>query len=423
MDPVIQMVLMIALLFLLGALGEWIFARTGIPDMIWLVAAGIVVGPVFKLVTPQFLLPILPFFGAIALISILMGGGLKFRIADIASAAPRASILGIVGFIMTVLAVCLYGFAMTKLGYVKPHPLEIWIMIGSIIGGTSSLVIIPTMAGGKTDSRVACILEVESCVTDGLCVVVTVVMIDIILRGVFSFGAPVFALGQAMGVGVALGAAGGWIFIPMLQLLRGKVHSYTILLAGFLIVYGVTQLAGGNGAIGVLTCALLIGNAPDLLPRLNHRLKAEDFSYDLNATTIHTQLSFFIKSFFFFLIGLMFPTSFQQILIGAGGAVVLLLARIPAVRLSMWKTPFTLSQQGVMMVAIPRGLAAGVLSTMPMYMGIPSAENLVPIVFATIVFSILIFSTGFMLFGRHSLGSPETKVSMQQTGSIVGPNR
>jgi len=46
MDAVTQMVFMIATLILLGALGEYIFNHTGIPDMIWLVATGIVAGPV-----------------------------------------------------------------------------------------------------------------------------------------------------------------------------------------------------------------------------------------------------------------------------------------------------------------------------------------------------------------------------------------
>ena len=67
MDPVVQMALMLAALLLLGALGEFIFSRTGVPDMIWLVAAGIVAGPVFKLLKPEIFTPILPFFGAIAL--------------------------------------------------------------------------------------------------------------------------------------------------------------------------------------------------------------------------------------------------------------------------------------------------------------------------------------------------------------------
>ena len=47
MDPVATTMILIAGLLLVGALGEFVFARTGVPDVVWLVAAGILAGPVF----------------------------------------------------------------------------------------------------------------------------------------------------------------------------------------------------------------------------------------------------------------------------------------------------------------------------------------------------------------------------------------
>ncbi len=401
MDPVVQMALMLAALLLLGALGEFIFSRTGVPDMIWLVVAGIVAGPVFKWVKPETLTPALPFFGAIALIVILLGGGLKFRIADVAAAAPRALTLGLLTFLLSVFATCIFALALIKLGIIKPNPLEIFIMIGAIIGGTSALVIIPTMAGGKVSERVARLLEVESCVTDALCVVVTLVMIDIILKGTVNAAYPVLALAQAAGFGLAIGAVGGLIYLPLMPLIKGKGHAYTVLIAWFLIIYGAVTLAGGNGALGVLACALLVGNAADLLPRLYKKIEASDFRNDDTAMAIHSQLTFFIKSFFFFLIGLLFPTEPKLIIIGAALALVLAAVRIPTTRLSLWGGDFSPRQQKLVMVSLPRGLAAGVLSTMPLYRGVPGMENLAPVVFSMIVFSILIFAAGFAIFSRY----------------------
>jgi len=402
MDPVVQMALMLAGLLLLGALGEFIFSRTGVPDMIWLVAAGIIAGPVFKLIKPEVLTPALPFFGAIALIVILLGGGLKFRIAEVAAAAPRALTLGILGFLLSIFATCIYALVLIELAIIKPGPLEVFIMIGAIIGGTSSLVIIPTMAGGKVDDRVARLLEVESCVTDALCVVVTLVMIDIILKESVDVAYPILALARASGFGMAIGLVGGLIYLPLMPLIKGKGHAYTVLIAWFLIIYGIVTLTGGNGALGVLACALLIGNAADLLPKLYQRIEASDFRNDETALTIHAQLTFFIKSFFFFLIGLLFPTEPKLILIGAGLALVQAIARFPAMRFSLWGGNFSTQQQLLVTIAIPRGLAAGVLSTMPLYMGVPSMQNLAPVVFSMIVFSIMIFAGGFAIFNRRS---------------------
>jgi Kef-type K+ transport system membrane component KefB len=45
MDPVVALVLAVAGILLLGALGEFIFARTRVPDVVWLVIAGILADP------------------------------------------------------------------------------------------------------------------------------------------------------------------------------------------------------------------------------------------------------------------------------------------------------------------------------------------------------------------------------------------
>jgi hypothetical protein len=50
-----------------GALGEFIFARTRMPDVVWLVAAGILAGPVSGLIPAGPLKAGIPFCGAIAL--------------------------------------------------------------------------------------------------------------------------------------------------------------------------------------------------------------------------------------------------------------------------------------------------------------------------------------------------------------------
>ena len=49
---------------------------------------------------------------------------------------------------------------------------------------------------------------------------------------------------------------------------------------------------------------------------------------------------------------------------------------------------------------MPRGLAAGVLATLPLHRGIEGVENLAPAVFALIVFSVLFFAAGVSVVSR-----------------------
>jgi len=78
--------------------------------------AGIIAGPTLQIIQPEMFKPIIPFFGAVALVSILAGGGVKLRISEVTDAAARAFLLAILGFLLTILAFCLFAYASTRLG-------------------------------------------------------------------------------------------------------------------------------------------------------------------------------------------------------------------------------------------------------------------------------------------------------------------
>jgi cell volume regulation protein A len=160
-DP-LHTLLVIAGLLLLGALGEFIFARTRIPDVVWLVGAGILAGPVLGIVSPQSLQPGIPLFGAIALTVILSGGAFRLQLSQVAAAAPRGIALGLAGCVLSVAGVFAFLWLVSVLGIVRHWSPLLALMIGAIVGGTSSVIIMPTMALGNAPPAVARMLEVES---------------------------------------------------------------------------------------------------------------------------------------------------------------------------------------------------------------------------------------------------------------------
>jgi Na+:H+ antiporter len=111
-------------------------------------------------------------------------------------------------------------------------------------------------------------------------------------------------------------------------------------------------------------------------------------------------MSFLIKSFFFFLIGLMFPTDPLQIALAGVATLFLLLFRIPAVMLTTKGMEPSKKELWLLNVAMPRGLAAGVLATLPLQRGIQGLGNLAPTIFAGIVFSVLFFAAGVAIVSR-----------------------
>jgi potassium/hydrogen antiporter len=400
LDPVAQTLVVIACILVLGAAGEFIFARTRVPDVVWLVAAGTLAGPVLGVVSSKMLEPGIPIFGAIALTVILSAGAFRLRLSEVAAAAPRGLSLGVFGFVFSVGAMCAFFWMATELAWVRPARPLLWVMAGAIVGGTSSIIIMPTMAMGHVPSGMARMLEVESAATDALSVVIAMVVIDLVVTGSTDLSRPFLALGRELGLGVALGVVSAALLVPGIPALREKAHGYTVFLASMLALYAVTQSLNGNGAMAVLVSALMLGNASSLVPRLFPGAHGEIFSPSETAMIVQEQMTFLIKSFFFFLIGLMFPTDARLIALAALAVLFLLALRLPAVMLSTRGLALSRRDFWLLSVAVPRGLAAGVLATLPLHRGIPEMDALAPAIFALIVWSVLAFSIGFSIVGR-----------------------
>jgi cell volume regulation protein A len=405
MDPIAQTLMIVAALLILGAVGEFIFARTRVPDVIWLVLAGVLAGPVFGIVSPALLQPGIPVFGAIALTVILSGGAFRLRLSEVSAAAPRGIGLGLAGYALSMVAVCAFLWLATLAGYVKPASPWLWLMVGAIVGGTSSDIIMPTMDKGQAPPAMARMLEVESAATDAICVVLAVALMQLIANGSTDFSQPLIALARELGFGVLAGVIAAALMVPFIPPLRDKTHGYTLFLATMLALYAMTEHVGGNGAMAVLTASLLMGNASSLVPKLFPGAHGEPFTASRTAAIMQDQMTFLIKSFFFFLIGLMFPTDPRLITLGAAAAFFLLLFRFPAVALATRGLGLAKAERVLLNVSIPRGLAAGVLATLPFHYGIPGMENLAPVLFAVIVFSILVFSLGFWAVSHMPIGA------------------
>lgn len=407
MEPIPQLLVLIAGLLALGALGEYVYAYTGLPDAVWLVGAGVLLGPGLGMVQPELLQPAVPVFGAVALTVILSGSAYRLRIAEVARIARRGLALGLVSFVLAVLAIVGFLAMLSEFGWVRTASPMAWVLVGVIVGGSSSLLIIPATSAKRVDETTATTLEVESSATDGLCIVVALALIEILLRGEMEIVKPVLSFAQQVGIGLAMGLLAAALMVSFFPGLRGKPHGYTLFLALMLALYGVTTHMSGNGAMAVLVASLLIGNASTLVPRLIPGARPEGFVGSEVGRAMQDHTTFLVKSFFFVLIGLMFPTDPRSMGLGAAAAVILLIARAPAVWMTMRGSGCSRKSKWQLTLACPRGLTAGVLATLPLQAGLVVMEKLSQAVFALIVTSILIFSVGFMLIDRFTSANNE----------------
>jgi cell volume regulation protein A len=418
-DPTGRYLVMIGALFLLGALGEVIFAKTQIPDVVWLVLAGVVLRAT-GFIDPAVLDPILPLFSTLTLIVVLFDGGRQIVIQDLVREAPRATALALVTFLAAMFAVAI----VVQLGALTGLLPDSWtflhsLMVGAILGGSSSLVIMPSMAVAKVEPKVSNLVGLESALTDALCVVVAVVLMNLIQSGDASGTDAMIELGENFGLALLIGLIAGWAWMPVLRALSGSQYSYPITLAALLFLTVTVNTVGGNAAMAVLTFSVVVGNAAALMKMVGFSLGDKPLQLDDTVVTVHTQVAFIIKSCFFTYIGLRLEPPWSLLLLGIIVGLTLLGSRIPATMLIVRQPAYEQHERKLVAVALPRGMAAGVLATMPATFGVVGTEQLPSLVFAAVVTSIGIFAVGFRKV-RMEAASASVGTVMQEPVKDVG---
>ncbi len=397
MDPAVIAFLVAAVIIILGFLGEEFFNRTSIPDSILLLLFGVLLGPIFQLFAHEELLAITPYFAALALIIILFDGGLNMDIREAVKNSPRALILAISGWILNVFLTT--AFCKFVLGWRILNGL----LLGSIVGGGSSIIVIALIRKLKVTEKIETVLSLESILTDVMCTVGAFTAINIILSGEVSLGAALGSVGVAFGVGILVGLGFGVAWLVILERIKGKPNSYMLTLAMLFIAYVAATNLGGNGALSALFFGLIIGNSHHIAKLVKFRTTV---SIDTCVRDFHCQISFLIRSFFFVFTGLLFSlSSFTSVLLGLLLSFAFLGIRFIVVKMAAAKSELS-EYETLMTIMLPRGLAAAVLASLPLTSGVPDSQVFPEIAFIVILTTIIITTVGVAAIKKRKSRSP-----------------
>ena len=371
--------LTIALIIIVGYFGMLFFKKTKISELIILMVIGLIIGPIsgslgIGLIGASELFifeSFLPFFAAFALIMILFEGGMQLNFFKALKALTNA-----LGFTVAVFALGIL-FTMGAIWFLSLSGLIIFdpllsLFIGAVIGGTSSAVIIPLINSTSAREETKTLLSLESALTDALCIVTAVAIGQIFLIGSADLTMVASSIMANFAIAAVIGFVFGLIWLKALSLLDGKAYSYLMTLAALLLVYSLVQLVGGNGAIAVLIFGIVLGNSIDI----TKMLQLQERTIDVSIKTFHSELSFLVKTFFFVYLGILFRLEFATppIILIAGVLVILILASryIVANGLGKLKPVFKSDNKLISMMSA-RGLAAAVLVSLPLSMGLDKA--------------------------------------------------
>ena len=385
-----------SVVIILGVLGEAFFKKTGIPDILFLMILGIIIGPVLGIIQPEAVLEIVPYFAAVALIIIMFDGGLNLHIGKVLKTAHFAVILVLVGFAISVGIVA--SLAHYGLGWE-------WIdsiLLGSIVGGSSSIIVFGLVQKIRISDDAKSMLSFESALTDIFAVIIAFVLFEAALSGEFSLDLLGVTIGKAILVGLVLGFGVGipWMFV--ISKLKNAQHSYMLTIGMVFLLFFLATSFGESGALTALVFGLMLGKKTYF-----SRLLKVKFPEDTIDNSLHTQVTFLVRAFFFVFVGLL--ASFAQleyVIFGVIAAIAIYIGRIIITK-SVLVRGFSKLDKKVTSVMIPRGLAAAVLATFPLSMGLPNAEAYPQIIFFVIFTSVLITTIG--LGGAKKIPPPESQ--------------
>jgi len=367
----------------LGVAGESFFKKTGIPDIAFLMVLGVIIGPVLGIIQADAVLEIVPYFAALALIIIMFDGGLNLDIKQIMKTAHFAMVLAILGFILSMVIVTL--FAHYGLGWEWLDS----ILLSSIVGGSSSIIVFGLVRQIRVSEETKSMLSFESAMTDILSTIVAFMLFDAVLSGHFDINLLGVTFGNAVAVGLLLGLGVGIPWMYVTTKLSNAQHSYMLTLGILFVLFFLARSFGESGALTALVFGLMLGNRHRLSRYL--KFKLPEISHD---DTMHNQLTFLVRSFFFVFVGLL--ASFGQIeyiIFGIVATLVIYFGRIFVTKISL-TNKFSQLDRKVTTVMIPRGLAAAVLATFPLTLGLPNGEAYPQIVFFIIMASVIITTIG-----------------------------
>jgi len=401
--------LLAGIMLMLGFVGDYLFKRSGIPDILILVSLGFLLGPVFGVVDVEALAPVTPVFASLALLIILFDGGLHMNLFKTLKSSPRAMMLAFLGMAVSMILTSAF------LNVFFQWDILTGLLLGAVLGGTSSAIVIPIMSRMKgTDQKTSMLLNLESVFTDALVVVIAITLLQLIANpsGGNQVTMVLNGITSQFSIGIVVGGIVGLLWLKALKYIRGQLYDDVLTLAVVLLFYALVQTVGGSGPIFALTFGLVLANGYII----SSMLKMKD---QVEATGVmkkfQSQISFLIRTFFFVYLGLII--SFQNmdlLLIGVAISAILLIGRVLSVALTSVRDAGLRSNRAILILMLPRGLAAAVMAQIVSTSGIPGGEVFADISIAVIITTVLIASIGSFMMANKKPGSDSSSAKKKR---------
>jgi len=382
-----DLTLTIALIAGSGVAAQWLAWRLRWPSIVLMMGAGLLLGPVFSLITGAPLLDPEASFGgylrpmiALAVGVILFEGGITLNFRELRGVSKPV-------WRLVLLGVPLNGILATlALHYVAGLALDLSAMIGALLTVTGPTVVLPLLRQAKLPPRIASVLKWEGIVNDPIGALAAVFVFEAVRQnalgqdwagaaGALAFGAVIGAgLGIAFGFGLSRAFRRGWVPEQM---------KAPLVLASVLVCFSAAEaLAHETGLVAVTVFGLVVANS-----RLASIEEMRRFKEGI--------ASILVASVFVVLAAGLTPSALAELnwRHAAFVVVLILVARPLGIFLATLNSGLNLRETAFVGLIGPRGVVAaataGHLAAELVEAGRADAAILAPLVFVTVFASVV----------------------------------
>jgi potassium/hydrogen antiporter len=381
-----ELILVAGLLLGAGLLASLLAVRLRVPSLVLFLGVGMLIGSDGTGWIHFSDYELARTIGIIALTLILFEGGLTSGLIEIRGVLPSAVALASVGTILT--ALITGAFATLLFGF---DTLE-GLLLGSIVAATDGAAIFALLRASTLRRRLARTLEAESGLNDPVAILLVLGFIEWIQEPDYGIADMAWLLAHELGIGLAVGAAIGWLAVLGFRRLRlGTAGLYPVAsLAVAAIAYGTADLLEGSGFLAVYLAGLALGST--LIPAKH------------TVTSFHQGLAWVAQVAMFLTLGLLvFPAQLDSVALEGTilALVLVLVARPLATAAATAIFPYSIGERVVLGWAGLRGAIPVVLATFPVIAGVPHSVEFFNIVFFAVLLSTVVQGSTFEPLARR----------------------
>lgn len=386
----------------LSGLCQWLAWRFKLPSILFLLTAGLLVGPIFGLFNPdaflgELLFPVVSIFVAI----ILFEGGLTLKLSDIRGHGSVVTRLITVGVLVT------WGLLATTVHFLFDMPWPLALVFGSITVVSGPTVVKPLLRAVRPSDKVGHILHWEGILIDPIGVFLALLVFDFVLLDLTGsdagIGHIVWLLAKLVFIGLGVGVVSGIATAAVLR--RYLVPDYLVNVLTLITVVCVfvfsESMQHESGLLAVTVMGVWLANARGL--HVEHILH---FKEDLTVLLISTLFILLASRVDISII----PQYWVQILVLL--CIAQFIIRPINAYLCTIGSGLSFGERAFIGWLSPRGIVAAAVSSVFFLklqeVGMPMAELLVPLTFSVIIGTVVFQSlTAKPLADKLGISNPE----------------